>query len=61
MAKENFQEMSNSEIRICLETLKNKFEAKKNEIVSLCQELEEIEKEYKNGEQELNNRKNILI
>ena len=61
MLKENFQELSNSEIKLALETIKNRYEAKKSEIVALCRELEELEKDYKRGEQELNNRKNILI
>jgi len=60
MEKKDYSNMSNSEIRLALETLKNEYEAKKSKVVSICKEMEELENEYTKAEQELKIRKNIL-
>ena len=61
MKKVNYNEMSNSEIRIRIETLKNEFEAKKIKLRELCEEMDKIEKEYLDANNELSVRKNIYL
>lgn len=56
-----YQNMSNAEIRLEIEKLTNKFEAKKNMIVAICEEMNKIEKEYMAAKKELDLRKNIFI
>lgn len=53
--------MSNSELKIYLETLKNSFERKKTELSKICEEMGEIEKEYLSVTHELEIRKNIHL
>lgn len=61
MNKVNYNEMSNSEIRLRIETLKNEFEAKKIKLRELCEEMDKIEKEYLDANNELSVRKNIYL
>lgn len=61
MNKVNYNEMSNSEIRMRIETLKNEFEAKKIKLRELCEEMDKIEKEYLAANNELSVRKNIYL
>jgi hypothetical protein len=61
MNKVNYNEMSNSEIRMRIETLKNEFEAKKIKLRELCEEMDKIEKEYLDANNELSVRKNIYL
>ena len=61
MSKVKYNEMSNSEIRMRIETLKNEFEAKKIKLRELCEEMGEIEKEYLEANNELSVRKNIYL
>lgn len=61
MSKVNYKEMSNSEIKLRIEVLKNEFESKKIKLRKVCEEMDEIEKEYLDANNELNVRKNIYL
>lgn len=56
MGKRNFKEMSNSEIKIEMRNLENLYENKKMKVVALINELKELDDEYINAKEELNNR-----
>lgn len=53
------KEMSNNEIKLYISSLENLFEMKKSEIKKMCDDLVEIEEEYKKCQNELNIRKTI--
>lgn len=59
MEKKDAKNMTNTEIKVYLLQLENEFEAKKNSIKKICQELIELEHEYNNTQNELNIRKTI--
>ena len=61
MKKENYNNMSNSELKLAIETLSNEFEAKKTQLVKICEEMDGIEKKYLAVKHELDNRKNLYI
>ena len=61
MKKRNYKEMSNSELKLQIESLRNIFESKKNMLRNICEEMGEVEKEYLNATHELKIRKNILL
>lgn len=61
MEKRNYKEMSNSELKLQIESLRNIFESKKNMLKNICEEMGEVEKEYLNATHELKIRKNILL
>lgn len=61
MSKVNYNEMSNSEIKMRIETLKNEFESKKIKLRQICEEMGELEKEYLEANNELSVRKNIYL
>jgi hypothetical protein len=61
MIKENFKEMSNSEIKLYIENLRNEFEGKKLKLKEICDEMDEIEREYLNVTKELEIRRNLYI
>lgn len=61
MKKRNYKEMSNSELKLQIESLRNIFESKKNMLKNICEEMGEVEKEYLNATHELKIRKNILF
>lgn len=61
MMKMNYSEMSNSELQLQIETLRNMFESKKNTLKNICEEMGDIEKEYFKVLHELNIRKNLYI
>ena len=61
MEKKNYKEMSNSELKLQIESLRNIFESKKNMLKNICEEMGEVEKEYLNATHELKIRKNILL
>lgn len=52
--------MSNSELKLCIETLQNEFDAKKSELIKLCEEIEDIQKRYNDANREINGRKNVF-
>lgn len=56
MEFKNCKELSNSEIALYKQELENEFEKMKVKISSMCDELDEIEKEYKNADAELSRR-----
>lgn len=53
--------MSNSEIKMRIENLKNEFEAKKIKLREICEDMDKIEKEYISANNELSIRKNIYL
>lgn len=59
--KMNYSEMSNSELRLQIEKLRNMFESKRNTLKNICEEMNDIEKEYFRVVHELNVRKNLYI
>ena len=61
MKKRNYKEMSNSELKLQIESLRNIFESKKNMLKNICEEMGEVEKEYLDATHELKIRKNILL
>jgi hypothetical protein len=61
MEKRNYKEMSNSELKLQIESLRNIFESKKNMLRNICEEMGEVEKEYLDATHELEVRKNILF
>ena len=61
MKKRNYKEMSNSELKLQIESLRNIFESKKNMLKNICEEMGEVEKEYLSAAHELEIRKNILF
>jgi hypothetical protein len=61
MKKINYSEMSNSEIKMRIENLKNEFEAKKIKLREICEDMDKIEKEYISANNELSIRKNIYL
>ena len=46
MEKKNLKELSNNELFIYKETLRNQYEALQAKIDTLCNELQRVEKEY---------------
>ena len=61
MKKIKYNELSNTEIKLRIEVLKNSFENKKNELIKICEEMNNIEKEYLEAKHELEIRKNIYL
>lgn len=60
MEKVKCSEMSNSELKLYIESLKNIFESKKIELKRICEEMEDVEKEYLSANRELEIRRNIF-
>ena len=60
MDRTDYNNMTNTELKLCIETILNKFEAKKSEMIKICHELEDIQKEYNDINNEINLRKNIF-
>jgi hypothetical protein len=61
MGKIKYTEMSNTELKLQIESLKNMFESKKNMLRNICEEMGEIEKAYIEATHELEVRKNIFL
>ena len=59
--KVDYKEMSNIDIKLRIETLKNLFENKKKNLLSFCEEMNDIEKEYLKAKHEIDLRKNLYI
>lgn len=53
--------MSNAELKLCIETLSNKFESEKKSLIEICENMEKTEKEYLKAKSELEIRKNLFI
>lgn len=60
MKKVKCSEMSNSELKLYIESLKNIFESKKIELKRICEEMGDVEKEYLSANRELEIRRNIF-
>ena len=60
MNRTDYNNMTNSELKICLEQTENEYENKKNEVKRLVDELEKLKLKYNNINNELNSRKNIF-
>lgn len=56
MEFENYKEMSNAEIKVYQETLRNEYEVIKHQISVLCDKLDEMDSEWNKVEAELNRR-----
>ncbi len=56
MGKIDFKNMSNSDIKIEMKNLENKYEGIKNQILKLVNEMKELDAEYIEGKKELINR-----
>lgn len=61
MKKIKYNELSNTEIKLRIEVLENSFENKRNELIKICEEMNNIEKEYLEAKHELEIRKNIYL
>ena len=57
---EDYSKMSNTELKLKINSLIDEFEAKKTEIIKKCKELEAIQAEYDAVNSELDLRKNIF-
>lgn len=60
MDRTDYSNMTNTELKLCAETVLNEFEAKKAELIALSKEIEKIQKKYNDVESEINLRKNIF-
>lgn len=60
METNEYNNMSNSELKICLETFENEFEAKKNQILNIANELEKLKIKYDKIVNEINSRKKVF-
>lgn len=56
-----YNELSNAELRLRMETLTHDFENKKAELIKLCEEMDRVEKDYLRAKHELEIRKNIYL
>lgn len=56
-----YNELSNAELRLRMETLTHNFENKKAELIKLCEEMDRVEKDYLRAKHELEIRKNIYM
>ena len=61
MEKIDYSSMSNSELKLQMESLRNIFESKKNMLRNICEEMGEIEKEYLKVTHELEIRRNLYL
>lgn len=55
--KNKFSDMSNSEIKIKLIEMENEYESIKNNVIKQMERMEELDKNYLNGKNELKKRK----
>jgi uncharacterized coiled-coil DUF342 family protein len=60
MDRTDYSNMTNSELKLAIETLQNEFDAKKSTMLKLCEEIEEIQKKYNAINGEINLRKNMF-
>jgi hypothetical protein len=59
MEKIKYSEMSNTELKLHIESLSNIFESKKIALMNICDEMKEVERQYLSAKNELNIRKNL--
>ena len=60
MDRTDYNNMTNSELKLAIETLQNEFDAKKSEMLKLCKEIEDIQKKYNAINGEISLRKNMF-
>ena len=60
MDRTDYSNMSNTELKLCIETLQNEFDTKKSELIKICGEIEEIQRKYNDANREINSRKNVF-
>lgn len=60
MDRTDYNNMTNTELILALETLQNEFDAKKSAMLKLCEEIEEIQKKYNAINGEISLRKNMF-
>lgn len=56
-----YNEMSNAELKLRIETSYNEFVSLKANLLELAKKMERVQSEYDKANNELNNRKNILM
>ena len=56
-----YNELSNVELKLQIETYAQEFESKKNTVIKLCEEMGKIETEYLKAKHELEIRKNLYL
>lgn len=61
MGNKDYSSMSNAELKLSIETSYNEFSSLKNTIIELCKKMADVQTEYEKANNELNNRKNILL
>jgi predicted nucleic acid-binding Zn-ribbon protein len=60
MKEEMYSNLSNMELKLKMKTLENEYEAIKNKIIALCEDLEEIEANFNKAKHELEIRSNFF-
>lgn len=55
-----YNEMSNIELKLCMEQLTQEFESKKTKLLQLSEDMKKIEKKYLKAKHELEIRKNLF-
>ena len=53
-------ELTNSELKLYIQSLTDEFEAKKAKLAEICKEMEELEAQYNSAQNEINLRKTIF-
>ena len=56
-----YQNMSNTELKLEIKNMENEFEAEKRKIIEICEYLKTIEQRYLSAKRELDMRKNIYL
>lgn len=60
MDRTDYNNMTNTELKLCIETIQNEFEAKKQEMIKLCEDMENIQNRYNAVNAEINIRKIVF-
>ena len=61
MEDRDYSSMSNAELKLSIETYYNEFISLKSQMLEICKKMEKAQNEYEKANNELNNRKNILL
>lgn len=56
-----YSEMSNAELKLSIEKFYNEFVSLKSQMLELAKKMEKAQSEYEKANNELNNRKDILL
>ena len=60
MDRTDYNNMTNTELKLCIETIQNEFEAKKQEMIKLCEDMKNIQNRYNAVNAEINIRKIVF-